>query len=327
MMRSLVTIVSIVSLLAVSLGSLSCARQTESITIGTLNGIKDTLIFVAADEGYFNQNGLNVRLETYSNGVAAVGGMLNGEVEIAYASEFVSVQQAFKRTDFSIFVVEGQSTGTFVVGRKDRGIQNASDLKDKRIGVPKGAIPEFYLGRFLSLNGISLSEVAVVYAQPANLTSSLAAGTVDAVVAAPRWFKDIKGQQDDKVVYWPAESDQPSFDTLVATNAWLKAHPDTVIRFLKSLDMAQDYVLHNPTSAQEIANKRLNWDSSFMAEQWRQIYFSLSLNLSLIAAMKNEGQWMIANGLTTEDETPDFYNYIYVDGLKALRPEAVNIVR
>ena len=63
-----------------------------------------------------------------------------------------------------------------------------------------------------------------------------------------------------------------------------------------------------------------------MADQWPQTYFSLTLNLSLIAAMKNEGQWMIDNGMTAEKETPDFYNYIYTDGLKGVKPEAVNIV-
>jgi hypothetical protein len=31
--------------------------------------------------------------------------------------------------------------------------------------------------------------------------------------------------------------------------------------------------------------------------------------------------------MTREKEVPDFMNYIYVDGLKAVKPEAVNIIR
>jgi len=36
---------------------------------------------------------------------------------------------------------------------------------------------------------------------------------------------------------------------------------------------------------------------------------------------------MIRNNLTNEKTVPDFGNYIYTDGLKAIRPEAVNIIR
>jgi len=36
---------------------------------------------------------------------------------------------------------------------------------------------------------------------------------------------------------------------------------------------------------------------------------------------------MIDNGLTNQKVVPDFMEYIYVDGLKAVRPEAVNLIR
>ena len=39
--------------------------------------------------------------------------------------------------------------------------------------------------------------------------------------------------------------------------------------------------------------------------------------------MEDEARWMIKNNLTTEKQVPDFMNYIYADGLKAIKPEAV----
>ncbi len=36
---------------------------------------------------------------------------------------------------------------------------------------------------------------------------------------------------------------------------------------------------------------------------------------------------LIANNLTTEKQVPNFLDYIYEDGLKAVKPEAVNIIR
>jgi hypothetical protein len=54
---------------------------------------------------------------------------------------------------------------------------------------------------------------------------------------------------------------------------------------------------------------------------------ALSLDQTLVAATKDETQWMINNNLSGERQIPDFLNYICEDGLKAIRPEAVNIIR
>jgi len=43
--------------------------------------------------------------------------------------------------------------------------------------------------------------------------------------------------------------------------------------------------------------------------------------------MEDEARWMIKNNLTAGKTVPDFGNYIYVDALKAIKPEAVNIIR
>jgi ABC-type nitrate/sulfonate/bicarbonate transport system substrate-binding protein len=42
------------------------------------------------------------------------------------------------------------------------GIENISDLKWKKIGLPKKTICEFFLGRFLNLHSMSLHDVALM---------------------------------------------------------------------------------------------------------------------------------------------------------------------
>ena len=43
--------------------------------------------------------------------------------------------------------------------------------------------------------------------------------------------------------------------------------------------------------------------------------------------MEDEARWMTNDGLTTEKQVPNFLDYIYDDALKAVKPEAVNIIR
>lgn len=96
---------------------------------------------------------------------------------------------------------------------------------------------------------------------------------------------------------------------------------------LKAIDQANDFILKHPDEAQAILKQRFNYTYKYLELVWPENNFSLSLDQSLILAMEDEARWMISNNLTTEKEVPFFNDYIYEDALKAVKPEAVNIIR
>src|SRR4030043_454186 len=49
-----------------------------------------------------------------------------------------------------------------VIGRKDHGISNISQLAGKKIGVIRGTAIDFYLGLFLTLHGLRVKDVTLV---------------------------------------------------------------------------------------------------------------------------------------------------------------------
>jgi len=73
--------------------------------------------------------------------------------------------------------------------------------------------------------------------------------------------------------------------------------------------------------------ERYHYDDEYVARIWPEHQFALSLDQSLIVALAAETRWMIGNNMTSEKQVPDFLNYIYEDGLKAIKPEAVSIIR
>ncbi len=99
-----------------------------------------------------------------------------------------------------------------------------------------------------------------------------------------------------------------------------------ISRFLKSLVQAEDYIIHNPAAAQAILRHWLKYDEALTETIWAEHRFTVSLDQSLITAMEDEARWMIKNRSTTEKSVPDFLNFIHVDGLKAIKPQAVNII-
>ena len=122
-----------------------------------------------------------------------------------------------------------------------------------------------------------------------------------------------------------AQSGQSLYALAVSTDKWLTDHPEIVKRFLKSLAQAEEFLVHHPSEAKVIIQKRLNIDEADLAAIWPQDTFSLSLDQSLILAMEDEARWLISNNLTTEKAVPNFLDYIYIDGLKAVKPGGVRI--
>ena len=217
-----------------------------------------------------------------------------------------------------------KTESSFVVARKDRGIENTIDLYGKRVGLTLNIAPEFYFGRFLDLQGLDKQKVTTVNMPLAQYVEAITNGTVDAIVGQQSIVDQIQTQLGNNTVVWPVQSNQPAYILLVSRGDWATQHPDTVTRFLKSISQAEDYYQTHQTSAQAIVDKQISRTVS--QESWLENSFSLSLDQSLIVAMQDETLWRINNNLTNVNSVPNFLDYIFVSGLKSVKPEAVNII-
>lgn len=287
------------------------------------------LLWIAEDQRFFSQNGLEVTLRKYDTGVGSLDGMLNGETDITVGvTEFPIVGRAFRKAEIGIIGAVAKLELIYLVGRKDRGIEKVSDLKGKTVGTTFRTVAEFHLGRFLDLNGMNMQDVTLVDVKtPEGWVNAVADGEIDAIATAQPYAHSAKERLGANAVIWPAQSNQPIFGLIVATDEWIKKHPELVTRFLASLAQAEEYIVRHPAEAKAIVQKQLNLDAAYMEAVWPQNRFSLSLDQSLILAMEDEARWMILNKLTTEKKIPKFLDYMHEHSLKAIKPEAVNIIR
>lgn len=312
------------------LGSWSCSRsdysgRMETIHIGVPPLEQNALLYVAEHKGFFANNGLLIAIKDYDTGVTAIKGLLNGEVNIAGAAEFPVVRAVFQKEDVRVIACNDKFENDYIVGRRDRGFTKISDLKGKRIGVALKTINEFYLGRFLELNGMNIRDVTLIDLAPVQYLKAFGGGEVDAIIAWQPYVHRLEKQVKGAVV-WPGQSSQAAFGVLVCSNGWLAQHADTVKRFFKSLREAEDHLVRHPDEAKTIVQKRLSYEDSYVAHVWPQHRFALSLDQTLVVAMKDEAQWLIDSHLTNEKTIPDFVSHIHTDALKAVKPDSVNII-
>jgi NitT/TauT family transport system substrate-binding protein len=317
-----------VVMLTMLVGSWSCSKKTELLTIGAPLNEASALIYIAQHQQLFAGNGLKVAVRNYDFGALALNGMLRGVADIALATEFPLVVKALQKEKVRTVGSIGKFEFVYLIGRKDRGIEKVSDLKGKKVGTARQTIAEFYLGRYLNLHGMNLEEIAFVdFQKSAQAVDAIINGDVDALVSQEPAVTSIVEHMGANAIVWPVQSGQAMFSPLICRNEWITLHPELVTRLLHSLVQAEDYIMKHSVEAAAILQNRLNFKSSHTKTVWLRNQFSLSLDQSLIVAMEDEARWMIKNNMTNEKRIPDFVNYIYSDGLKAVKPEAVNIIR
>ncbi len=298
----------------------------ESIVVGTPSLEIAALIFIADDQGFFTANGLNTTIKNYNTSVAAIDGLENAAVDISVSTEYPIVGAAFDKENISVIGSIDKYQTTYLVGLKSRTIENTSDLKGKNIGVTRGGIGEFYLGRFLDLHGLSLQNVTIIDIQQSQTVDAFKNGSIDAAMIWSIDANTVEKQLGSSTVIWPAQSEQSTYAIVACKKDLVQGHPEAIDRFLRSISRAEDYSISHPAEAKAIVQKRTHHDAAYMDSIWPKHQFFLSLDQSLVLAMDDEGRWMIANNLTTQKTIPDFKKYIDTAGLKEVRPEAVNII-
>jgi len=304
-------------------------ESMDPVTIAYSPFESTALFWVAEDQHFFKKNGLNLTQRKYDSGAAALGGVANGEADIAVGiSEFPLVRKAFENVPVRAIGNIDKGNFIYLVARRDHGIVNVSDLKGKRIGTAKGTIAEFYLGRFLMLHGITMRDITLVDVKtPEGWVDDVVRGDIDAIATAQPYVNSARNQLGDNAVSWSVQSSQPVAGLIISTDEWLSTHPIQAERFLRSLAEAEEYVHSHPTEAQAIVQKWLDLDAGYMPTVWQQNQFSLTLDQSLVLAMEDEARWMIRNNLTNATAVPDFQTYLYTDGLDKVKPGSVKIIR
>jgi NitT/TauT family transport system substrate-binding protein len=173
---------------------------------------------------------------------------------------------------------------------------------------------------------MNIQEVTLVDVKAAESEKALVNGEVDAVVTWEPWVSQINQHMGPEAIARTLQSNQYAYWNLVSTPGWTGSHSTDINQLMKSLAQAEDYLVNHPDEARAFLQKRMDLEPAYMEVVWPRYQISLSLDQSLILAMADEARWLINNNLTTEKQVPDFLDYIYMDGLEAVKPNAVNIV-
>jgi len=297
----------------------------EKITVAAANYLTGVLVYIAEDQGFFEKNGLNVTIKDYTSGKAAGDAVLNGEADISTSAGFVFVSHSFNYTDLRILGTVATKQVKELIARKDKGITTINDLIGKKIGVTKKSGAEFLFGTFLTYNALSYQDVEIVDLRPQDIVESISNGSIDAAFIWDPYLYEIKEILGENAISWPGGED--FYFVLLTKEDWLTNNSAATKRFMKSLIEAEDYVKDNSEEIKEFAEDKFGDESAYLEYSWPKQKFVVTLQQAMLVTFEDQARWRIENNLTDETVIPNYLNYIYIDALEEVKPEAVTIIR
>jgi sulfonate transport system substrate-binding protein len=305
------------------------AEAQEAVRVGLPLQPTAALAIVALAKDYFAGQGLQVVPTAYPSGkFALVKGLFAGMEDLAIASDVPIAIFGFARNDFKIIAtVYAADDQNRVIARTDRGISTPRDLRGKRIATQSASAVHFFLSLFLASHGITENEVEISFVAPHRLPKALANGTIDAFVMREPFISQAKALLGSNAVVFDAPGLYDQTDHVVVSDAFLDKSPDAVVKILRGLIQAEDYVRANPADAQKIVAERLGVATAIVAAGWPRRSPRVLLDQSLLLRLEAQARWAIRNKLVNSNGVPNYLNVIHLRGLDVVRPRAITVVR
>jgi ABC-type nitrate/sulfonate/bicarbonate transport system substrate-binding protein len=303
------------------------AGPVEKITLGSILWRGGSHLYIAEHQGYFKEHGLEVIVKSQPISVDSLRDLREGRIDLACCAEFGLVGEIFAGVaDIRCLAVMSSCQSHLMMARRDQGINHPADLRGKTIGVPRGTVAEFFLGRFLTLNGLALEDINLVHLHPPAVAAALSDGRVDAVMIWEPIAFEINRELGDTIISWPGQGNLPYYWLLVSTDNFIKARPHVVEGLVRALRQAELYLKNNQEESIAIVAGRIGLEPAALKNHWSKYTHELSFDQSLLLAMEDEARWMIQNRLTDKAQVPNYLDYLATEALGQVNPRAVRLV-
>lgn len=308
--------------------SKQATTSLQTINLGVESSLLSAAVWIAEKKGYYLEQGLEVKITTFSTGRDSLLAMLDKKnIDISTVAPTPIMFASFERSDFSILATFAYSYDNVkIIAHKDSGISNANNLKGKTIATPFGTTGQFFLASYLELAELSASDVNLVDIKPTDLATALIDKQVDAIVIwEPHAYHAKQLLQDDAIQVPASDMYRETFNFMVM-NDFAQSHSASLEGFLKANLKATSFINNNKKEAQQIISQRLKLDIAVVTNLWDQFHFNIMLDQSLLTTLEDEARWALKNALTQQTTMPDYLNYLAPQPLKSVNPIAVSVI-
>jgi NitT/TauT family transport system substrate-binding protein len=238
-------------LLATVIGALAaaCARPPRApLRLGIHSWPGNEFYFLAQEKGFFDQEGVEVKLVEHSTLVDVQRAYTRGQVD-GMACTLVEVLETAENASRPIRVchlIDFSEGADAILARLP--LKTLRDLAGKRVAVepPAGT---FFLSRALEKAGMKLTEVTLMPMNQSVVERALTAGSIDAVVTYTPFLTNLLQHRNVTMVFDSSRLPGEIMDVVAFNAEVLLSRRDDIARLHRAWNRALSYTAAHPEDA------------------------------------------------------------------------------
>jgi ABC-type nitrate/sulfonate/bicarbonate transport system substrate-binding protein len=137
----------------------------------------------------------------------------------------------------------------------------------------------------------------------------------------------LKKKLGSKGIIFFGESLYTEIFCVVGGQEYVKKNPAAIKKVLRALLNAEVFMQQHPEEARRLVAEFIKADKIVLDELWDIFTLRVVLDQSLLVDLEEQTRWAMKQRLTVRRDMPNYLDFIYVDGLSAVKPDAVRIIR
>lgn len=253
--RTLLTASTALALSLTAIPSMAQDRTPVTLLYTATTGFLTA--WVATDQGFFANHGIDVQLQQATNGSVIVAGVVSGSAQVGLPTPTVALQAIENGLELRTFAstnIFPETANAGVVVGADSGIEDAEDLVGKTVGVPGiGGLLDVTMRQWLISQDVDMRSVNIVEISLPQTGDAIRAGQVDAVASVDPFSSRAVDTGVGRLIgnYLDVIPDGSAAGIFVTTADWAAQNPEAIMGMQRALLEAADFIVENEMAARE----------------------------------------------------------------------------
>ena len=286
------------------------ADDSMRLTVGHDMWIGYAGYFVAKDQGFFEEAGLEIDAKPFANPGETLPAMIGGHLDLAMSTlQNITLAKLVTGEEIKVVFLFDTSNGADAIIAKD-SISSVKDLKGKVVAATQGEVNHMLLMIALEQNGMKESDIEFINMSADDAGAAFLSGNVDAAVTWEPWVTKATAS-GGTVLFDSADTPDTILDGIALTPKTLSTKKAAVVAFIEAVDKGVDFLRANPEAAAMILSKALevNPEDALAMLATDKIY-NLADNRELFAGPAAESiakvvKFLVANEMVSDAKDVD----------------------
>ena len=267
-------------------------------------------------EKALKKQGVRVVWYDFESGPPMNDSIANGETDICLYGDVPTVSAIEKGCTREVVGISAQAPDSYaMVVPNNSPIKSAADLKGKKVATNLGSTGHNMVDKYLSTAGLTINDIELVSATPADMPYMVRNGIVDAISVWEPSITRLVDNGDCRILAQGSDCGLEGINTIVGRKEYCEANPEVVETILKEYKKAADNINDTPDETWEYVAKYLGLEVSQVKSMLPKYRFTVDITKKDIESLNDTINFLTRIGkLDKSYDISEYCNSQYYEG-------------